>query len=137
MRYGYRCAEHGPIDSVVRADFLWCPMCDEDGIARRALRDWRFRADMSFEAYFSPSFGTIVKSRNHAKDLAKIASETQTLRTGIEHSYEVIDTHDDAAAGVDTAHKEHVREETRRFAVNGAAWSTERLNEIQNQKDAK
>lgn len=137
MRYGYTCQEHGSIESVTRADFIFCPMCDEDGIDREARRDWRFIIDTSFEAYWAPSFGQVVKSRTHAKDLAKIASEEQTLRTGIPHDYAVIDTHDDAAAGVNTEHKKEIQAETRRHAVNGAAWSQERFAEIQRQKDAK
>ena len=95
-----------------------------------AKRVWSFIVDSSFEPYYAPSFGCVVNSRTHAKDLAKIASEEATLRTGIPHNYEVIDTHDDEAAGVDTEHKKHVLDETRKFAVNGAAWSHERLAEI-------
>lgn len=127
MRYGYRCEDHGSIDTDFRADWAWCPYGED---MHRAKREWSFIVDSSFEPYFAPSFGTIVKSRTHAKDLAKIASEEATIRTGIPHNYEVIETHDDEAAGVDTEHKKHVLDETRRFAVNGAAWSQERLAEI-------
>lgn len=118
---------HGPILSETRSDFIQC-------CSQVAKRDWRFRLDTSFEPYFAPSFGQVVRSRTHAKDLAKIASEEATLRTGIPHDYAVIDTHDDAAAGVDTAHKLDVLDETRRHAVNGAAWSKERVAEISAEK---
>lgn len=137
MRYGYLCQEHGAIDSLTRADFIFCPMCSEDGIDREARRDWHFIIDSSFEPYWAPSFGQVITSRTHAKDLAKIRSEEQTLRTGIPHNYEVIDTHDDEAAGVNTEHKKAIQEETRRHAVNGAAWSQERFAEIQKVKDEK
>lgn len=130
MQYGYRCETCGPFDSVIRDDREDCPGC-----GRPARRVWRFKVDTSFEPYYAPSFGTIVRSRTHAKDLAKIASEEQTIRTGIESHYEVVDTHDDEAVGIDKAEKEHYAEETRRHAVNGAAWSTERLNEIQAERD--
>ena len=133
MRYGFICQQHGEFETNFRADAAWCPYGTD---MHEAKRDWAFIVDSSFEPYFAPSFGTVVKSRTHAKDLAKIASEEQTLRTGIPHNYEVIDTHDDEAAGVNTEHKKHEMENTRRFAVNGAAWSQERLAEINAQKAA-
>ena len=143
MRYAYTCPTHGTIESTTRFDYIICPVCvemwdipgwREDHGIEKAKRDWRFRVDTSFEPYFAPSFGQVVKSRTHAKDLAKIASEEATLRTGIPHDYAVIDTHDDAAAGVDTAHKLDVLDETRRHAVNGAAWSKERVAEVEKAK---
>ena len=137
MRYGYRCPDHGTIDSIIRDDYLICPMCAEDGRIQRARRDWRFTIDDSFEPYYAPSFGQVIKSKTHARDLAKIASETQTLRTGIEHDYTLVETHDDAAVGIDTAEKIAATEETRRRAVNGAAWNAKRLREIKDIKDAK
>ena len=102
MRYGYLCPQHGSIDSDCRSDFIYCPYCHG---CIEAKRDWRFRVDLSFEPYFAPSFGTVVKSRTHAKDLAKIASEEATLRTGVPHDFTVVDTHDDAAVGINTDEK--------------------------------
>lgn len=127
MNYGYICDEHGPITADFRADFVYCPHGETIHDARR---DWTFHLDYSFEPYYAPSFGTVVRSRTHAKDLAKIASEEATHRLGYEHDFQVVDTHDDAAVGVDTEAKKAVMENTRRFAVNGAAWSQERLREI-------
>jgi hypothetical protein len=129
MKYAYRCEVHGPIESEYRNDFIYCDFCAEENQLVEAKRQWGFHVDLSFEPYFAPSFGTVVKSRTHAKDLAKIASEEATIRTGVPHDYAVVDTHDDAAVGIDTAEKKAEQENTRRFAVNGAAWSTERLAE--------
>lgn len=129
VRYTYRCGLHGSLDSEIRADSIECPHCRGE-----AKRDWRFHVDFSFEPYFAPSFGTVVKSRTHAKDLAKIASEEATLRTGVPHDYTVVDTHDDAAVGINTEEKKAELENTRRFAVNGAAWSHERRKEIADAK---
>lgn len=140
MQYGYVCRACGPFTSDFRDDRIICPYCfvpdrgEDISEFRWAKRDWGFHLDTSFEAYYAPSFGTVVKSRTHAKDLAKIASEEATIRTGIPHDYAVIDTHDDAAAGVDTDHKLAVLDETRRHAVNGAAWSQERVKEIETAK---
>ncbi len=131
VQYAYRCGTHGTVTSDARADFIYCPYCPG---CVEAKRDWRFHADFSFEPYFAPSFGTVVKSRSHAKDLAKIASEEATLRTGVPHDFSVIDTHDDAAVGINTDEKKAEMENTRRFAVNGAAWSEQRLKEIADAK---
>ena len=127
MQYGYTCPVHGSIESDCRSDFIYCPYCSG---CREAKRDWRFRVDLSFEPYFAPSFGTVVKSRTHAKDLAKIASEEATVRTGVPHDFAVVDTHDDAAVGINTDEKKAELDNTRRFAVNGAAWSHVRRQEI-------
>ena len=132
MKYTYRCDAHGYMDSTVRADFIYCPYCPESDEAKR---QWGFNVDLSFEPYFAPSFGTVVKSRTHAKDLAKIASEEATLRTGVPHDYTVVDTHDDAAVGINTDEKKAEMDNSRRFAVNGAAWSEQRLAEIKADKD--
>jgi hypothetical protein len=140
LRYGYICPTHGPFLREMRFDWVVCHVILSEGYGfqnycgEKSKRDWRFHADYSFEPYFAPSFGTVVKSRTHAKDLAKIASEEATLRTGIPHDYSVIDTHDDAAAGVDTAQKLDALDNTRRHAVNGAAWSQERVKEIEASK---
>jgi hypothetical protein len=138
MRYAYRCPVHGPIDSEIRADLILCDRpyirCEELTCMEEAKRDWGFHVDLSFEPYFAPSFGTVVKSRTHAKDLAKIASEEATLRTGVPHDYAVVDTHDDAAVGINTDEKKAEQENSRRFAVNGAAWSEQRLKEIADAK---
>jgi len=131
MRYGFICDQHGEFDTNFRADSAWCPFGDD---MHEAKRDWHFIVDSSFEPYYAPSFGTVVKSRTHAKDLAKIASEEATLRLGFEHNFQVVDTHADEAVGVNTEEKKMVQEETRRHAVNGAAWSHERLAEINAQK---
>lgn len=131
VQYAYQCGTHGTVTSDARADFIYCPYCPG---CVEAKRDWRFHADFSFEPYFAPSFGTVVKSRSHAKDLAKIASEEATLRTGVPHDFSVIDTHDDAAVGINTDEKKAEMENTRRFAVNGAAWSEQRLKEIADAK---
>jgi len=136
MNYTYICPIHGEFSTNLRADWDWCN--HEDGYvvcAEAAKRVWHFRVDVGFEPYYAPSFGTVVRSRTHAKDLAKIASEEATLRTGIESSYTVVDTHDDAAVGIDTEEKKHYGEETRRHAVNGAAWSAERRAELQAERD--
>jgi hypothetical protein len=134
LLYTYRCPEHGEFDIKDRGDYAICgyfylgktpPVC-----GREAKRVWSFIVDSSFEPYYAPSFGQVVKSRTHAKDLAKIASEEQTLRTGIEHNYKVVETHDDAAVGINTDEKKAELDNTRRFAVNGAAWSAERRKEI-------
>jgi hypothetical protein len=142
VRYGYVCPDCGPVTSSERAAEIFCPRCldlldpesHEPQSIGRAKRDWRFHLDYSFQPYYAPSFGTVVNSRSHAKDLAKVASEEATRRLGYEHDFRVVDTHDDAAVGVDTAEKEAVKENTRRFAVNGAAWSKERLKEIADHK---
>ena len=130
-RYGYHCPTHGPGESTERADWISCVICGE-----RAKRDWSFIIDSSFEPYYAPSFGTVVKSRTHAKDLAKIASEEQTLKTGIPHSYEGVYTHDNDAVGIKKEELAAAGEEKRRRAVNGAAWSAERVAEIAAQKEA-
>ena len=135
MRYAYVCPMHGSMSATVRTDFIHCMIEDDDGLCiLRAKRDWRFHLDTSFEPYFAPSFGTVVNSRSHAKDLAKIASEEATRRLGFEHDFQVVDTHDDEAVGIDTEAKKAEMENTRRFAVNGAAWSEERLKEINKAK---
>jgi hypothetical protein len=131
MRYAYKCPTHGSIDSDCRADFIFCPICPG---FEEAKRDWRFHPDFSFEPYFAPSFGTVVKSRTHANDLAKIASEEATLRSGVPHDFAVIDTHDDAAVGINTEEKKAEMDNTRRWAVNGAAWCEERKKEIAESK---
>ena len=133
MRYGYICPQHGSIDSDCRSDFIYCPYCSG---CVEAKRDWRFRVDLSFEPYFAPSFGTVVKSRTHAKDLAKIASEEATVRTGVPHDFAVVDTHDDAAVGINTDEKKAELDNTRRWAVNGARWCAERQAEIKASKQA-
>ena len=133
MKYTYRCESHGSIDATVRADFILCPYCDE---AIQAKRQWGFHVDLSFEPYFAPSFGSVVKSRTHAKDLAKIASEEATLRTGVPHDFTVVDTHDDAAVGINTDEKKAELDNTRRWAVNGAQWCAERQAEIKAAKQA-
>lgn len=127
MQYGYICPEHGSVTSDLHVDSIWCPV---DDCPLGAKRDWRFRVDLSFEPYFAPSFGTVVKSRTHAKDLAKIASEEATLRTGVPHDFAVVDTHDDAAVGINTDEKKAELDNTRRWAVNGAQWCEERQAEI-------
>lgn len=138
VQYTYRCPVHGEFDSISQGDFAECGYFTGNKICRtESRRVWSWHNDKSFEPYFAPSFGTVVTSRQHAKDLAKIASEEQTLRTGVEHNYEVIDTHDDEAAGVDTAHKEAVAEETRRTVVNDAAWNARRLAKIDEEKQRK
>jgi hypothetical protein len=131
LRYGYVCQQHGPLTTDFRADAIYCPHGET---VHEANRDWTFHLDYSFEPYFAPSFGTVVRSRTHAKDLAKIASEEATRRLGFDHDYQVVDTHDDEAVGVDTEAKKAQMENTRRFAVNGAAWSKERLREINEAK---
>jgi hypothetical protein len=123
MQYGYLCPVHGPIESNARADFIYCTKSPCSRGFVEAKRDWRFKVDLSFEAYYAPSFGTVVKSRTHAKDLAKIASEEQTIRQGVEHNFTVVDTHDDAAVGVDTDHKNHIKEMSRKYAIDNAAGS--------------
>ena len=131
MNYGFICNIHGEITTNFRADFVYCPYGEE---VHEAKREWNFHQDSSFEPYFAPSFGCVVNSRTHAKELAKIASEEATHRLGFEHNFEVVDTHDDEAVGIDTDQKKAVMENSRRFAVNGAAWSKERLAEIDAQK---
>lgn len=128
-RYEYKCPNHGHFIAYENHDSMAC----DCGLTSK--RVWRFHADTDFQPYYSPSFGQVINSRQHAKTLAKIQNEEHFAKWGVEAHYEVIDTHDDAAVGIDTAEKEHVAEETRRHAVNGAAWSEERLNEIQKQKD--
>ncbi len=135
MRYTYRCPIHGEFDQDLRADAALCGWFEGNRLCRReAKRVWSWHNDTSFEPYYAPSFGQVVNSRSHAQDLAKITSEETTLRTGIETHYEVVDTHDDAAVGIDTAEKEAEKENTRRFAVNGAVWSAERRAEIAAEK---
>lgn len=124
MRYGYLCPDCGPIQRSQPRDWVRCEC------GWQAKRDWRFHLDYSFEPYYAPSFGTVVKSRTHAKDLAKIASEEATRRLGFDHDYTVVDTHDDEAVGIDTEAKKAEMENTRRWAVNGAAWGEERKKEI-------
>lgn len=114
----------------MRADWVLCPACGEVEFETKAKRDWNFHLDYSFEPYYAPSFGTVVKSRTHAKDLAKIASEEATRRLGFEHDFQVVDTHDDEAVGINTDEKKAEMENTRRWAVNGAAWCEERKSEI-------
>jgi hypothetical protein len=129
VKYTYHCDRHGEFDSPVRADEAQCPMAPH--MARRV---WAFQMDRPLEPYWSPSFGCVIKSKQHAMDLAKIKSEEQTLRTGIPHDYVVVETHDDEAVGIDTAQKEDILEDTRRHAVNSAAWSNERLMEVATKK---
>jgi hypothetical protein len=118
--YGYLCKIHGELQSTARADFIYCPVCPG---CTEAKRDWSWHNDFSFVPYYAPSFGQVVKSRTHAKDLAKIASEEATLRQGVEHNFQVVDTHDDAAVGVDTDHKNHIKEMSRKYAIDNAAGS--------------
>jgi hypothetical protein len=129
LQYTYRCPRHGEFRDTFRGDSFICD-CGE-----RSRRIWSFRADTDFQPYYSPSFGQVINSRQHAKQLAKIANEEHFARHGVEAHYEVIDTHDDEAVNIDTAEKEYVAEETRRHAVNGAAWSQERFAEIKAEKD--
>ena len=133
-KYGYHCLTHGDILTNFPADKIECPYGDDEHPARR---DWRFKVDMPMEPYYSPSFGTVITSRRHAAELAKIKSEEQTARTGIEHHYTLVDTHDDEAVGINKDEKEHWREESRRHAINGATWSKERIDEIQRDKESK
>ena len=130
MRYTYVCARCGPFDYSHADDWIHCS-CGE-----RAKRDWSFHADFSFQPYFAPSFGQVVRSRTHAKDLAKIASEEQTLRTGIETNLTVVDTHDDAAVGIDTEHKKAIQEQTRKFTVANAAEKAKLIRQNADRKAA-
>lgn len=134
MKYSYRCEEHGEFLSETRADRDACPFHSPTNL-HFGKRVWGFLANTDFQPYYSPSFGQVINSRQHAKTLAKIQNEEHFARHGVEAHYEVIDTHDDEAVGINTAEKEHVMEETRRHAVNGAAWSEARKEEIQREKD--
>ena len=107
-----------------RADSLTCGEC---GLP--AKRDWRFHLDFSFEPYFAPSFGCVVNSRSHAKDLTKIASEEQSARLGFDVDLQLVDTHDDAAVGIDTEEKKAEAEKTRAFTVSNAAHQAKVLRE--------
>jgi hypothetical protein len=124
MKYGYRCPTCGDFRSAERADAILCGEC---GLP--AKRDWRFHLDYSFEPYFAPSFGCVVNSRSHARDLTKIASEEQSARLGFDVDLQLVDTHDDAAVGIDTDEKLHQAEQTRRFVVSDAAFKAKELRE--------
>jgi len=131
MIYSYYCQFCGPLDSVMRGDWIIC-----EGCKAKAKRDWRFRAD-TFPEHFAPAFGRTISSRRQAKELAKAASAEAYLRTGLEADYQVVDAHDDAAVGIDKAEKEAAGEETRRRAVNGAAWNAKRLATLESERQAK
>jgi len=129
LRYTYRCPVHGEFSDTYHGDSFLCDC------GQKSKRVWSFRMDTDFEPYYSPSFGTVINSRRHAKQLAKIQNEEHWARHGVEAHYEVIDTHDDEAVGINTEEKKMVAEETRRHAVNGAAWSEARFAEIKAEKD--
>lgn len=125
MLYAYKCSTCGPFDSATRADSITC------ACGQNAKRNWMFKADIPFEAYYSPVFGQVVNSKRHAKDLAKAASAEHTARTGMEANFEVIDLMDDEAVGIKKEEKEFYAAQTRQAAIEGAATAPERKAEIQ------
>ena len=132
MRYGYKCFQCGPLDSDKRADFIFCINCGE-----RARRDWKFKVDKSFEAHYSPAFGTVVESPRHARDLAKAASAEAYLRTGIEADYQVVEVFDDEAFGINKEEKEFYAAQTRQRLVQDAATTGAELAKAEAARDAK
>ena len=135
MQYAYRCPECGPLDSDIRADALVCQVC-----GGKALRDWSFKVDTSFEPHYSPAFGTVVQSRRHAKDLAKAASAEAYLRTGMEADYQVVDVFDDEAFGItgDKAEEKKMRAaETRQRLTQDAAKTAADLRKAEEAREAK
>jgi hypothetical protein len=102
-----------------------------------AQRVWGFNVDIGFQEHYAPAFGTVVKSRSHAETLAKIASEQNFLRTGIESNCQVIDAMDDEAVGITKEEKDHYLADTRRAAVNSAAWNARRARELDAERDRK
>jgi hypothetical protein len=98
-------------------------------------RDWKFRFRPSLPEHYSPAFGQVITSERQARDLAKAASAENYLRTGIESDYQVIDAYDDEAVGIDTEEKKAASEEARRRAVNGAAWTAKRLQQIETETE--
>lgn len=135
MRYTYRCPEHGEFTSETRADRDCCPV--EERHLHFGKRIWSFRADTDFQPYYSPSFGQVINSRQHAKTLAKIQNEEHFAKWGVEAHYEVVETHDDAAFNLDTEEKKHYGEETERRKVNSKEWVAKRDAELQAERDKK
>ena len=105
--YQYTCPAHGPFDSMTRADHIHhdCGM-----LARRV---WGWNNASVLQSHYNPAFGCEISSRSQAKELAKRASEDQSLRLGMDVNYELTDIHDHEAAGIS-------REESKEYAARTA-----------------
>lgn len=105
--FEYRCPAHGPFDSTTRADRIHC---DCGALAKRVF-GWNNASVL--QSHLNPAFGCEISSRSQAKELAKIASEDQSRRLGMDVNYELTDIHDHEAAGIS-------REESTEYAARTA-----------------
>lgn len=93
--YEYICENHGAFDSMTRGDTSGCPQC---GVTSR--RRWSWRNGSVLHEHYNPAFGQMVRSRAHASELAKKASDEQSARLGMTVDYQLTDIHDHEAAGI-------------------------------------
>ena len=95
--YEYRCKVCGTFDSTTYGERQPCPNCGASSP--------RFYGSVTFGAvlheHWNPAFGTTVRSRAHAKELAKVASADQSERLGMTVDYELTDIHDHEAHGIE------------------------------------
>lgn len=118
--YEYVCPTDGSFTLSIRGDVMPCPHCEND-----SQRRWSFKIDSSFQPHYSPAFGCYISSMSQAKALAAYQSEKQSLETGREVNYQIVDSMDDAAHGITPQDKEQYLDNTRRRAHNGEAFAAQ------------
>ena len=96
--FEYRCRGCGTFESQRRGDSHHCPNCGLD-----SRRVWSWRNASVLQSHYNPAFGCEISSLRQARELAKIASDDQSRRTGMSVNYELTDIHDHEAAGIDRA----------------------------------
>lgn len=104
--YLYYCSTHGEVQSQTRGDWLYCPMCMEDGNPlHKANRRWRWNTQAIFQEHYNPAFGAVLHSRGEARELARQASDEQSERLGMTVNYQV---HDQLDPGIHKIPKEEM-----------------------------
>lgn len=110
--FEYLCDSCGHFQSLTRGDRQRCPNC---GATSR--RRFAFNPKSPFQDHYNMSVGRYVHNETDFRDGLKKASETQTLRTGLEHHYEPIDYRDRDACGITDEHIAALDETKRREAA--------------------
>jgi predicted nucleic acid-binding Zn-ribbon protein len=107
--YNYRCAKCGRLFATeTRADKSTCPDCKG-----QAVRRYNFYTAVSMKEHWNQAVGQYVSNRSEMTDALKRQSEEASVRTGIDHEFELVEPSEMADAkahGVD----EDTLEESRR-----------------------
>lgn len=121
MRYSYQCEVCG--GEVIDTEFRrigdthshTCPECG--GLLRRAVC---FVFNRGMREHWNPTLGRHVTNERDFKDGLKIASESASLTTGMDHDIQPVDLRDADALGVTDEGLEHTHKVRRDTGVDPA-----------------